>query len=475
MWSGQQTLASIDQALHQVRQQVRELDAQVQTTSLKLVQLGQEESHGYRQLAQIRLDQLIRGEILTGLDAADQRVQALLDEREQALQALESEIEASQGMLDELDVEREARRQQVDQATERLDQAEAATQQHLQQDPAHRELLAAAQEADNIARQAEAKTVQAEADRVEKGGPYETDPLFMYLWERHYGTSRYSAGSLTRFLDRKVAELCDYQAARPNYAMLLEIPARLKEHANRVRRNADESFAALEAMEVAAANADGIPALRTAVEQAEAALRASDERIRQQEEDVNRLLQERARYAAAEDQYFNKSISTLVVEFEREGFFSLRQLAEATLTAEDDRIVQQLTDIDQRNGQQQDALDNHRQMHSRQLGRLKELQGVRRNFKRERFDDMHSAFDNTGLLAVIMNEFLRGVASSDDLWGTLLRNQRYHRTRSNPDFGSGGFGRSRKVWRLPSSRRRGMPRPRIGRHGGGGFRTRGGF
>jgi hypothetical protein len=87
---------------------------------------------------------------------------------------------------------------------------------------------------------------------------------------------------------------------------------------------------------------------------------------------------------------------------------------------------------------------------------------------------MHSAFDNTGLLTVIMNEFLRGVASSDDLWGTILRNQRYNRTRSNPDFGSGGFGRSRKVWRLPPSRRRSTSRSGRGR-GGGGFRTRGGF
>ena len=113
-------------------------------------------------------------------------------------------------------------------------------------------------------------------------------------------------------------------------------------------------------------------------------------------------------------------------------------------------------------------------MHERHLGRLQELQAVRRNFKRERFDDMHSQFDNSGLLAVIMKEFLRGVASSDDLWGTILRNQRYRQTRSNPDFGSGGFGRSRKVWRIPSSRRRGTFGGGIGR-GGGGFRTRGGF
>ena len=474
MWSGQKTLASIDQSLHQVRQQVLELDAQVQTASRKLVQLEQDEADGYRQLARIRLDQLIRGEILTGLDAADQRVQALLAEREQALQALQARIESSQQAQDDLDAEREARRQQVDQASERLDQGEAVTQQRLQENPAHKELLAAAHVADDIAKQAEAKTARAEADRVGKGGPYEADPLFMYLWERRFGTSGYAAGPLTRFLDSKVAKLCDYHAARPNYAMLLEIPARLREHAQRVRSDANESFAALQAMEVAAADADGIPGLRAAVEQAEQGLRSIDERIRQEEQTFNRLVQERARYAAAEDTYFSQSITTLVAEFEREGFYSLRQQAEATVTAEDDRIIQKLADIDHEKRQQKDALDQNKQMHARHLGRLQELQGVRRNFKRESFDDMHSAFDNTGLLAVIMNEFLRGVASSDDLWGTILQNQRYRQTRSNPDFGSGGFGRSRKVWRLPSSRRRGASRAGTGRRGDG-FRTRGGF
>ena len=474
MWSGQQTLTSIDQGLRKVRQQVSELDTQVQITSRKLVHLRQEEADGYRQLAEIRLDQLVRGEVITGLDAADRRVQSLLAEREQALQALQSRIEASQQAEDDLDVEREAMHQQVDQAAERLDSMEAATQQRLQEDPTHKQLLAAAHAADEIAIQAEGKMTQAAADRVEKGGPYEADSLFMYLWKRHYGTSRYSAGPLVRFLDAKVARLCGYHAARPNYAMLLEIPARLGEHAQRVRSDADAAFAALEALEAASADDDGIPVQRAAVEQAEAALRKIDQRIQQEEETFNRLLQDQAQFAAAEDKYFNKAISTLVAEFEREGFSSLRQHAETTITPQDDRIIQRLANIDSEKRQHQDALDHHKQMHERHLGRMQELQGVRRNFKRERFDDMHSQFDNTGLLSVIMKEFLHGVASSDDLWGTILRNQRYRQTRSNPDFGSGGFGRSRKVWRIPSSRRRGPFGSGTGRRRGG-FRTGGGF
>jgi len=83
-----------------------------------------------------------------------------------------------------------------------------------------------------------------------------------------------------------------------------------------------------------------------------------DQRIQEEEESFNRLLQERARFAAAEDSYFNKAITTLVAEFEREGFSSLRQLAETTVTTKDDLIIEKLANIDNEKSQHQDALDH---------------------------------------------------------------------------------------------------------------------
>ena len=53
----------------------------------------------------------------------------------------------------------------------------------------------------------------------------------MYLWNRGFGTSRYRAWPLMRALDGRVAHLVRFHEARPNYAMLLEIPIRLREHA----------------------------------------------------------------------------------------------------------------------------------------------------------------------------------------------------------------------------------------------------
>jgi len=88
---------------------------------------------------------------------------------------------------------------------------------------------------DAIIRNAEEKLAQAEADRDNKRRPYEADPLFMYLWRRRFGTRDYAARSFVRSLDRKVAHLIGFEAARVNYAMLLELPDRMREHVERLR------------------------------------------------------------------------------------------------------------------------------------------------------------------------------------------------------------------------------------------------
>jgi hypothetical protein len=89
---------------------------------------------------------------------------------------------------------------------------------------------------DSVTRNAQEKLAQAEADRDEKRRPYEADPMFMYLWRRRFGTRDYEAGNLVRYLDRKVAHLIGYEAARVNYTMLMELPDRMREHVERLNQ-----------------------------------------------------------------------------------------------------------------------------------------------------------------------------------------------------------------------------------------------
>lgn len=85
---------------------------------------------------------------------------------------------------------------------------------------------------------AERKAAQAEADLAAKRVPYEQDPIFMYLWRRGFGSPRYTSTGLVRNLDRMVATHVGYADASRNYAMLTELPIRLREHAELVRGGA---------------------------------------------------------------------------------------------------------------------------------------------------------------------------------------------------------------------------------------------
>ncbi len=485
MWTGRQTLGSIDNTLQKLRQQFEQIDSQIQATSRELVELRQQEGVRYKSLARIRLDQLISGEIMNGLDTADRRVNELLAERDSALASLKENIEQAREQDSVLAIKREEQSDQVAAAAEELDTVEAEVQAVLEQDSAYKDRFEQASKSDSVARHAEDKTSRAEEDRATKGRPYEEDRLFSYLWKAGYGTSQYSANPLTRLLDQWVARLCSYEEARRNYAMLLEIPKRLRQHAERLRSEAHKEFELLKSMEEDAAEKGGIPVKRAALDEAEERIDDTDKEIRNLEARIQELLQKRASFAEGKDDYFSDCITTLSSAYERENISALRQYAMTTATAEDDMIVYELSDLSENEKELESTIAQNREIYERQLARLKELENVRAQYKQKRYDNIHSVFQNGDRLAVLLGQFMSGTASADDLWRALQREHRYRKIRSNPVFGSGGFGRG-GMWRLPFPTAGGslpFPIPRGGgwRHGpgrggmgSGGFRTGGG-
>jgi hypothetical protein len=388
---------------------------------------------------------------------------------------MQEQIEQSDRRQSELEAQREAQQQHVNAASEALDRGEAATQKRLATDAAYQAQLRRAQKADGVARHAELKSQQAEKDRVNKGRAFEGDPLFTYLWKRGFGTSAYSGNPLTRLLDGWVARRCRYHDARPNYRMLLEIPRRLAAHASNVRAEADREFAVLREMEEQAAAADGVPSLRDKLKQEETRAREIDVSISEEEARYNELVKKRSEFIGGEDEYSRQCLQVLVDEFRREPLARLRREAEETATVEDNLVIQKLAGLEQMRMRLDAHLEQHKHLHLRHLNRLEELQQVRSEFKQHRYDDAHSTFPNGVLIGAMLNEFLRGMTSSGQLWNTIEYQHRRRGMEADPDFGSGGFGRGGGTWHLPSP----FPSMRggggMGGGGGGGFRTGGGF
>jgi chromosome segregation ATPase len=484
MLSGRQTLASLDSGLRQLHDSVQEIDLQIKESSGELMELQRDQSQRFRRMAKIRLDEVISGELTEGLDAADERARELIRQRGSKLGAVNRQIRVAGEQLEALEEKRSAARGNCDEATEALDKAEARIQERLEEDTQYRAQLEKTRQSERTAEHALEKTRQAERTRREKGQPYESDPLFSYLWRRGYGTSAYSAGPLTRYLDGWVARLCGYQAARPNYAMLLQIPPRLDEHARHLQELADEEFIRLTRLEVDVSEAEGLPALRQSLDSAQAALDAIDDDIEKAENRLHELEQQRSRFANGEDEDFQQAVKTISDAFERENLLSLYEYARSTATTEDDILVREMDEVSDRLREAREMLSDRKRMRERQADRLKELEGIRRRFKRNRFDSPHSEFRNEALVQMSLGQFLAGTVTGGELWRTIERVQRYRKIRANPTFGSGGFRPRPGTWHTPFPRGGGLGGGlggSLGRgsggfgRGGGGFRTGGGF
>ena len=481
--SGRETLASIDEAAGMLRGELRQIDARIQKTSAGLLRARQAESEAYRALAKIRIEQLSSPELVETMDRAEREVVGLLDAREKELAALEQTLDACREREAELERGRDSQTQAVEEAERTLGAAEDATAARLANDQGYVAQSERARTAVGVARAAEEKAAQAAHDRVEKGVPYEADRLFMYLWNRGYGTPQYRAWPVARYLDGKVAGLCSYFRARPNYAMLLEIPVRLGEHAADLRARAEAEIEALRKLGEAAAEEDGHPALCEALA-AEREKRAKiDADINAEETRFQELVGTRASYAGGEDEYFRKAIQLLEQEFKREGIEELRWEVEATPRPEDDAIVADLAGTLAEKARLEQILADTQELLRSHQRRLTELESVRRTFKENDFDGAYSFFDDGSNVTLLMGQFLQGVLNSGALWRLLQSQQEFRRPAQRPGFGeglsfgssssghgvfggSGGFGKSFGA---------GDGFHTGGSVGGGGFRTGGGF
>lgn len=506
MLTGTQALSRLSETLTKARGQLGSVDGGLMRAANKLTVNQRHQAEVLRQLARLRLSAALARESTQGeaaqsnralrdgasvdsaLNAAEKNAVELVARRDQEIERLERAVAEAEQALAALERERDQAHAQVDEAALRLAQLEAAVQQQLNDDEGYQAALERSRQFDRVAELAKSKAERARVDRVEKGKPFEDDPLFSYLWARDYGEAGYAGRRLGRMLDAWVARLCGYQQARPTYWTLLEIPKRLAEHAEAEAELADAQLDALAELESAAVDASGLPAAAESLAALEQEQEAVDARIEAQEQQSHALDAELEAFASGSDPLSVKAVEQLAQALARSRVDSLLTDALNTAGLQDDALIAQLNALREDVDNLHREVAEQKQIHRRHANRVKELEGVRRQFKQSRFDDLRSAFTNEQNLMLLLSEFLGGAVSGDALWDAFRRNQRYHDVGgARPDFGSGGLGRKRSKkrrrrrtpWHMPGGSRGGFRLPGgLGggsRGGGGGFRTGGGF
>ena len=490
MLSGRDALNSIDRAIADIREDQEKMSARIRKATDSVARLRTAEAGEFGKLAQVRLDVIRRGEVGDRLSATERRAADLIKGHNADLDRIENEIAKGEAERQKLTADREKAADAADAAQTTYDAELAKFQAAFRKTETYKTAFAVAEEAERVVAEAERKAQLANDDRAEKGQPYEADPLFMYLWERKFGTKDYIGRGLTRLLDRWVAGIVRYIDAAANYRMLLEIPKRLNEHVAGQRAKLEAAREALKHVEDEARGNDGLAKFEKALVDANAKVEALDGLIAEESARRNALEAERGQLVRGDDGAYREAVELLGFELSRQDLRALLREAMLTATKEDEQIVERIDNIRDDIGDIEEDVERDREGLKNLDSRRAELEAVRQRYVGSSFDDVSSYFDNDNLLKDLLIGVLHGVLTSGGMWREIERAHK-RSTRANPDFGWRNFPSPRSGPIFTPGRRSGGGSifgggsrggggifgggSRRGGTGGGGFRTGGGF
>jgi hypothetical protein len=472
MFTGRDALSSVEQAISRVRTDESQLDAALRSAIEEAARLRREEAEGFRVLARVRLEAMVRDQVIGDLDATERRAVAVIEHHSQSLESLARRRDETQAALDEAEAAQHDRDQDLARAIEALDELRHRTAERIKSDPNWQAAKAAVGTAEMIAANADQKATLAEADLAAKRKPYEDDPLFMYLWNKKHGRADDTSGNLVRFFDRKIARLVGYQEARANYAMLQEIPTRLREHAKSKQEDVEAAKDRLREIERRALVASGVEPLEARVETARAAATDAEGAVAKTTTELQQIEAEREKaLGTGENAAYSGAIEILVQALTREDLRQLYQEAARTRTDADDQAI---TSISAARDALRKADGEIGQIRAeiRELARRRtELEGARDRARSLGYDNPMGHFGGQVVIGEVIAGILRGAMRGGDLDRVFRDNYRRPRQRADIDFG----WPTGPSWPSPWGGGGTGSRGGFGTGGGGGWRTGGSF
>jgi hypothetical protein len=486
MWTGRQTLASIEHAITRLHGEESQLDRALAATVGDIERLRMERVQSLHELARVKLKEMTDGRLVTNLDVGEQRAMQILQEYRLRVAAIVDQKQAIQKEVTAAETARHSAAATIEQLLQEADRVRAEAEARVQASQVWVDAKAARDKAGAIAIEAEKKAEASAAELGTKKKPYDADPLFAYLWQQRFGTAQYAGGYIVRIVDRMVAEFIDYNASRPNYATLIEIPLRLKEHASASRKVAEESQLVVAEVERRAMVEAGFDEREKRLTEARHKLAALDEMVENKRAVLRKL--DEARAALLADKSAVPALLKTIADADAvDSLAVLYAEARRTPTDTDEAIVNRLEALDAKLLKAETEIADLRRQALDLSRRRTEMEDVRGKFRRTGYDHPQSTFGNDSDIGGVLKNVLEGVVRSGVLWDVLRQGHRSRSARTNTDFGSQSFpfpmplpdGQTSEWsggdWRNPSSRGGWLPGPAEPRRDDKDFTTGGSF
>jgi hypothetical protein len=472
MWTGRQTLSSIESAIAKLHRDEGQLDAALRSAVSDADRLRKERSEGLRELARIKLDEMTAGRLVSQLDAGERRAMQILDDYRLRVAAVTEQHAALLKEVERAESERHAAAAVVEEALEAVETLRAEAEAKVQVTSEWQAAKHRRDEADAIATEAEKKAEASEAELSAKKKPYDEDPLFTYLWARRFGTAAYNASNFARAVDLVVADFIGFRDARPNYAALIEIPLRLRGHAEAQRAKVMELQTQLSDIERRAMLAQGADAKEKALAEARHRLAVVDDTVQKKQSILADLDEKRRALVAGESNpAYSEALEIVAAADSKDDLAALYAEARRTPTTADEGIVRGIESIDAKIAEAEAEIADLRRSAQELSDRRLEIERVRDRFRTTGYDHPQATFENDGAIADTLKNVLKGVVRSGVLWDLFRQGYGSRPSRSSTDFGSPGFpfpfpnsdGRNGDStggdWREPSRRGSWSPEP----------------
>jgi hypothetical protein len=403
--------------LGECRQEADRLDARMREL---LAQRGE----AVLKLANHYLPAMSRPAIEATFDGIRADLLAILARREARRAELKGQVD--QGATESRRVNGE-----IDAVTARLNEKVALREKLEAQVAATLKVNADFQERSKLALQAEEKlhrdegrVAEMERESAEKLPHYNRSRLFRYLYDRGYGTPEYKATGWVKSMDRHVADLIDFPAARNGYEFLKKAHELVAAEVARRREQFEELMRQVEAIEKAEADKVGLIAVLAEGD----ALGTERDRLvkeadRLQRED-RKLQQGLAELDRAQDEFYRQAIDRFRSFLGETKLAVLQRKASQTPEPVDDEIVADIARLDEQINPikpELAELTNRRELAERVQ---KGLDLVTRKYRQANYDSDRSylpSFDARNEIARVE----AGSASADDLWRTIQQCQKF--------------------------------------------------
>lgn len=440
--SGRDALHRLDSLTAGAREEFDAAARAADGHSRRRADLARLKADGYRELAAMRLD-VIRGEAAETLTVAEKEATRLLAEHAEFAANIDKEVASAETALKDAEAARRAGEGAVDAALHAYETLVAQTEKDVQADSGYIALKDAFEQARAVSARAEQKLELAKADRAEKSKPYESDPLFSYLWQRKFRTVEYGKRGLSRALDSWVAKLCKYDDAYMNYARLIELPDRIAEHMANMRLEEAEAQAAIERFEAQALEARGAGKFSADLAAAKDKLKALDASLATAEATHAGLRVEQEKASSGDTGPQEKARRVIEEGLARASFPDLKVLAAETTTPDDDRIVEALIKLRTEELQMEVNWRNVEALPARRRAGAETLETVRRRFKESGLDSPYVMLLRAAFEAAIEAYGKGPSPDGDALWRAIRAT--VHQAPRNDDDYFGGPRRGRNV------------------------------